>query len=274
MGGRADILEAILQSTRAELEQRKRLRPLTVPSGDHACAKRGFGQALRAPGIRIIAEIKRRSPSAGQLRSEVDVGTVASEYQAGGADAISVLTEGPHFGGSLADLQVVSQACDLPLLRKDFIVDPYQLYEAQAAGAAAVLLIAAALSAGELAFLHAEALSCGLEVLVEAHDASEVARALEAGAQIVGVNNRDLRDFTVDVERTFELRELIPSGVLVVSESGISSAAQLLRLQEAGVDAVLVGESLMRAPDPVRALRELRPSDGRGDPRSGSPQAR
>jgi indole-3-glycerol phosphate synthase len=171
--------------------------------------------------------------------------------------AVSVLTEGPNFDGSLADLGAARAACGLPLLRKDFIVDAYQLHEASTAGADAVLLIVAALEQAELAALHGQARALGLDVLVEIHDREELGRALEIGAEIVGVNNRDLRDFSVDVERTARLMDEIPAGVSVVSESGISGAEQLQRLGERGVQAVLVGESLMRAADPAAALREL-----------------
>jgi indole-3-glycerol phosphate synthase len=188
-----------------------------------------------------------------------------------------VLTEGPHFGGSLADLEAAGAACGLPLLRKDFVVDPYQLYEARVAGAAAVLLIVAALEDRVLAGLHATAGELGLGVLVEVHDREELARALAIGADVVGVNNRDLRDFGVDVRRTFELLGDIPEGVAVVSESGISTAAQLRELHGAGVQAVLVGETLMRAADPEAALRELlgtgAASGGAGAPTRGDAEA-
>jgi indole-3-glycerol phosphate synthase len=170
---------------------------------------------------------------------------------------MSVLTEGPHFEGSLADLRQARAACALPLLRKDFIVDTYQLHEARAAGADAVLLIVAALPPQLLATLYATARELGLDVLVEVHDSTELNVALGAGADLIGVNNRDLRDFSVDLRRTAKLLAEMPAGVVVVSESGIGSAAQLRNLQEEGVQAVLVGESLMRAGDPEGALRAL-----------------
>jgi indole-3-glycerol phosphate synthase len=179
-------------------------------------------------------------------------------YARGGAAALSVLTEGPNFGGSLDDLCLAGSACALPLLRKDFIVDPYQLHEALAAGADAVLLIVAALEQPQLASLYGQARSLDLDVLVEVHDRGELLRALDAGAEIIGINNRDLRDFSVDVERTERLMAEMPAGVTVVSESGIASAEQLERLRGLGVDAVLVGEALMRAADPEAALRELK----------------
>jgi indole-3-glycerol phosphate synthase len=251
------ILETILQSTRAEVEQRK----LTAPPASGATPARPAGRlrdALNRPGIGVIAEIKRRSPSAGELRADVDVAAIAAAYEQGGASALSVLTEGPHFGGSLEDLRAARAACSLPILRKDFIVDEFQLHEALAAGADAVLLIVAALTPEQLASLHAQANAIGLDALVEVHDERELETALAAGAEIVGVNNRDLRDFTVDVQRTFALLAQMPPETVVVSESGIGSAEQLRGLQAAGVSAVLVGESLMRAHDPTAALAALR----------------
>jgi indole-3-glycerol phosphate synthase len=251
------ILETILQSTRAEVEQRK-LAAQPAPVATSARPAGRLRAALTQPGIGVIAEIKRRSPSAGELRADVDVAAIAAAYEQGGAGALSVLTEGPHFGGSLEDLRAARAACSLPILRKDFIVDEFQLHEALAAGADAVLLIVAALSAEQLAGLHAQASAIGLDVLVEVHDERELETALAAGAQIVGVNNRDLRDFTVDIERTFALLAQMPPQTIVVSESGIASAEQLHRFADAGVSAVLVGESLMRAQDPAAALAALR----------------
>ena len=171
---------------------------------------------------------------------------------------MSVLTEGPSFAGSLEDLRLAGRVCQLPILQKDFIIDPYQLLEACAAGADAVLLIVAALGDEELASLHRAARELGLDVLVEVHDQVELARALEAGAEVIGINNRDLRDFTVDVQRTTRLIGEVPAGTVVVSESGITSPRQLRALEQQGADAVLVGESLMRAPDPQAALLALR----------------
>jgi indole-3-glycerol phosphate synthase len=259
------VLERILASTREEVAQRKRGTPVEeladpparARGADCAPTGRPFREALAGPGIAVIAEFKRRSPSAGPLRERPDVRELVSAYARGGAAAVSILTEGPHFDGSLDDLRVARAACALPVLRKDFTVDPYQLHEARAAGADAVLLIVAALDQPTLESLHREARALGLDVLVEVHDRPELHRALELGAELVGINNRDLRDFTVDVERTFALLEEIPDGVAVVSESGIAGPEQLRRLEQRGVAAVLVGEVLMRAPDPEAALKGL-----------------
>jgi indole-3-glycerol phosphate synthase len=252
----ATVLERIVAETRTEVERRKSSGPAPAGSQRRAGAP-SLGEALRAPGIGVIAEFKRHSPSAGELRAGARVEEVVPAYAAGGAAAVSVLTEEANFGGSLADLEAARTACGLPLLRKDFVVDPYQLQEALAAGADAVLLIVAALSDPQLALLYERARELGLEVLVEVHDREELERALALGAEIVGINNRDLRDFSVDVGRTARLLDQIPPKVTVVSESGIGAAAQLAELERAGVHAVLVGESLMRAADPAAALREL-----------------
>ncbi|HWD10410.1 MAG TPA: indole-3-glycerol phosphate synthase TrpC [Solirubrobacteraceae bacterium] len=262
MSARAEtVLERILAETRAELERRRRVVPLAqLARGSRRSPPRPFRDALARGGIGVIGEFKRRSPSAGTLREAPDLAATVRAYERGGAVAVSVLTEGPNFAGSLADLTAAREACGLPLLRKDFIVDSYQLHEALAAGADAVLLIVAALEAAELAALHDEAGALGLQPLVEVHDRAELRVALEVGAQLVGVNNRDLRDFSVDIERTESLMGEIPPDVLVVSESGIGSPAQLQRLEGRGVAAVLVGEMLMRAEDPAAALRGLTPT--------------
>jgi indole-3-glycerol phosphate synthase len=258
--GRPTVLERILAEARAEVERRKREQPLgSQGAGPPGRLGRGrFSEALAGPGIGVVAEFKRRSPSAGPLRENPDLGEIVSAYARGGAAALSVLTEEPNFGGSLEDLRLAGSVSTLPRLRKDFIVDPFQLQESLAAGADAVLLIVAALAQPELASLHDAARALGLDVLVEVHDGDELQRALAAGAQIVGVNNRDLRDFSVDLERTERLMGEVTAGVLVVSESGIDAPEQLERLEDLGVQAVLVGESLMRAADPEAALRRLR----------------
>jgi indole-3-glycerol phosphate synthase len=260
-----DVLERILERTRAEVERRKRHTPLGALEGlerDRAepSARPGgrrLREALAGEGVSVIAEFKRRSPSAGELREGADVAEVVRAYERAGAAALSVLTEGPHFGGSLEDLRAARVASALPILRKDFIVDPYQLHEAVASGADAVLLIVAALSRNDLASLHEQALALGLDALVEVHDAEELEVALSVGVELVGVNNRDLRDFSVDVTRTSLLMRQVPAGVTVVSESGIASSEQVRVLGREGVSAVLVGESLMRAEDPEAALRAL-----------------
>ncbi len=265
-----NVLARILTSTRAELERRKAEIPLAQLEREiESCGRDAFARERRFRGalagerIAVIAEFKRRSPSAGALREDPDLRAVVRAYERGGARAVSVLTEGPHFEGALDDLRAARAACDLPLLRKDFVVDPYQLYEALAAGADAVLLIVAALEQETLADLYARARALELDALVEVHDAAELRRALEIEADLIGVNNRDLRDFTVDVGRTLDLLPRVPAGVTVVSESGIAESRQLRELQERGVHAVLVGETLMRAPDPAAALIELRePTDG------------
>jgi indole-3-glycerol phosphate synthase len=260
------VLERILSDTRAELVRRKRELPQSElearsehPARDRpdAPVARRFRDALSAPGIGVIAEFKRRSPSAGVLREQADVAQIAPAYERGGACALSVLTEGPSFDGSLEDLRVARAASRLPVLRKDFVIDPYQLHEARAAGADAVLLIVAALDPQELTALYRAAGALGLEALVEVHDARELGVALDADAEMIGINNRDLRDFSVDVARTYALLEQIPPDLAVVSESGIAAPEQLASLRDAGVAAVLVGESLMRARDPAQALRHL-----------------
>jgi indole-3-glycerol phosphate synthase len=264
------VLERILQSTREELERRKRELPqeeleyeafaIGGAGGTSAgeTGPRRFAAALQEPGIGVIAEFKRRSPSAGTLHHAPDLHGLVRAYERGGASALSVLTERRHFDGTLEDLTAARAVSELPILRKDFVVDEYQLYEAKAAHADAVLLIVAALEPEELAALHERAEALGLDVLVEVHDREELRTALKVGAELIGINNRDLRDFSVDVERTERLMGKIPAGVTVVSESGIGEPEQLSRLEDRGVAAVLVGETLMRSEDPEAALRTLR----------------
>jgi indole-3-glycerol phosphate synthase len=254
------VLDRILAETREAVERRRRESPLSEPTQPRPQPHR-FRDALAAPGIGVIAEFKRRSPSAGELRSGAELDDVVRAYERGGAAAMSILTEEANFAGCLQDLREAREITSLPLLRKDFVVDRHQLLEALHAGADAVLLIVAALTDEDLGSLHAAAIELGLDVLVEVHDEGELERAKAAGARIVGVNNRDLRDFSVDLSRTERLLEAMPEGAVVVSESGISSTAQLQRLQELGVDAVLVGEALMRSPDPAAALEALLPSE-------------
>ncbi len=255
-------LERIVATTREEVERRR----VTVPEDELEARGRSrlvgddlrpFEAALAGPGLSLIAEHKRRSPSAGEIRRDVTVEEVVQAYERGGAAAISVLTEGPSFGGSLDDLGAARAASTLPILRKDFIVDAYQIHEALAAGADAILLIVAALTPEELTRLHEDAQTLGLAALVEVHDERELELAHTAGAQLVGINNRDLTTLEVDTGRTFDLLPRIPSGVTVVAESGFSARVELDELEQAGVDAVLVGEALMRSPDIEAAARAL-----------------
>jgi indole-3-glycerol phosphate synthase len=215
---------------------------------------RDFRAALAAPGVSVIAEVKRRSPSKGDLTPDLDPALVAKSYAEGGAAALSVLTDGQYFGGSPADLGAARDACDLPVLRKDFTVDARDIADARLMGADAVLLIVAALSDEELARFRSLAADLGLAALVEVHDEEELDRALAAGADIVGVNQRDLRTFDVDRTLAARLATRIPAGVLTVAESGIRKPADV----PPGVDAILVGESLVTSPDPTAAVRELR----------------
>ena len=255
------ILDDILARTRADLEARKQARPqadMVAASVARGEDRRSLGAVLRRPGsIACIAEFKRKSPSAGWINEKADLESMMRAYRAGGASAVSVLTDEPFFAGRLGDLAPARAASQLTVLRKDFIIDPYQICEAAAAGADAILLIVAALGDAALAELLATARAMRLDVLVEAHDADEVARAVASGAHIIGVNNRDLRTFTVDRDLAARMRPLIPNDRIVVAESGIRNAADVARLRDAGVDAILVGETLMRAPDPAAALRGL-----------------
>ena len=253
------MLDRIVETTREEIERRREITSLADLEAALAAREdpRPFQEALSRPGISIIAEHKRRSPSVGVIREGAEVAEVARAYERGGAAALSILTESFHFGGSLDDLLAARAATDLPVLRKDFIVDPYQLYESAAAGADAILLIVAALEPPELAELHREARALDLDVLVEVHDEEELEIALDVEAEIIGINNRDLGDFSVDIDRTYDLLSDVPAGKTVVSESGFSTRDQLDELDRVGVDAVLIGETLMRADDLEAACREL-----------------
>jgi indole-3-glycerol phosphate synthase len=245
---REDVERRKAEVPQAELERAISTRPEGRP----------FNEALAGPGIGLVAEFKRRSPAAGDLpRGSNPVGDVVRAYERGGAAALSILTEEAHFGGSLRDLRDARASTDLPILRKDFTIDAYQLYEAAAAQADAVLLIVAALERDELEGLYAEAQALDLDCLVEVHETEQLEIALEIGADVIGINNRDLSDFSVDLQRTFDLLADVPAGKTVVSESGISSREQVEELERVGVDAVLVGETLMRAPDAEQACREL-----------------
>ncbi len=255
-------LAAILKRTRQDLARRQAEVPLSdvrraAQERLAADPPRDFQAALARPGISLIAEHKRRSPSAGVIREGLSLQDVVGAYERGGAAAVSVLTDGPSFGGRLEDLKAARAACSLPLLRKDFIVDPYQVHEAVAFGADAVLLIVAALGERELLELHQLAGELGLSALVEVHDAGELERARPLGAELIGINNRDLTTLEVDISRTHELLGALPPGAISVAESGLRSAEEVGELHSAGVDAVLVGEALMRAADIEVACREL-----------------
>jgi indole-3-glycerol phosphate synthase len=252
------MIEELVGAARAGVERRRAQVPLQDLESRLGVRpeQRPFGEALTRPGLSVIAEFKRRSPSAGEI-GDADPAELARAYEEGGAAALSVLTDEPHFGGSLDDLRVARRACELPVLQKDFIVDRYQLYEAAVAGADAILLIVAALDLGRLGELYSAARGLDLDCLVEVHRESELETALTADAQVIGINNRNLDDMSVDVETTFELITDVPAGKTVVSESGISDRAILRELDDVGVDAVLIGEALMRAEDPAAKVREL-----------------
>ena len=256
-------LESIVAATRDSLDRRKGERGLAELEREAGAQPEGrpFSEALVRPGTSVIAEHKRRSPSAGTIREGASCDEIVRAYDRGGAAAISVLTEEAHFGGSLDDLRAARAATELPILRKDFTIDPYQLYEAKAVGADAVLLVVGSLSPRDLATLYGLARDLDLDAVVEIHTEDELEAALEVDADVLGINNRDLGDFSVDIGRTFDLLADVPAGKTVVSESGIERRDQVEELEQVGVDAVLVGEVLMRAPDPEAAVRELARSE-------------
>lgn len=256
-----DLLRTIVAATERITTVRREREPLAAletraaqASPDGARFERELGVAAR---VNVIAECKRRSPSRGVLTPTYDPAAVARLYEQGGAAAISVLTEPTFFDGTLDHLTAVRRAVRLPLLRKDFVVDEYQLFEARAAGADAVLLIVAALEQPDLVRLQARAWELGLAALVEVHDETELARAIDSGARVIGVNNRNLRTLAVDVEASYRLAARMPAGVMAVSESGLQSRAGLERLSAAGYRAFLIGERFMTDPDPARAITEL-----------------
>lgn len=256
-----NILEQLAAYARTRVEQAKAVRPLAdvkaaalaQPKGDFA-----FEKALTQPGVRFICECKRASPSKGLIAPVFPYLDIAKEYTAAGADAISVLTEPKWFLGSDEYLQQIAAAVPVPCLRKDFTVDEYMIYEAKLLGASAVLLICSLLDTETLHQYLGICDALGLSALVEAHDEQEIASAAAAGARVIGVNNRNLKNFTVDVTNSLALRQKAPPGVLFVAESGITSPSDVSALRAAGVDAVLVGEALMRAPDKAAALAALR----------------
>jgi len=254
-------LDQIVAATRRKLTETRPtadLRELERRAPEHV--PRGFRRTLKEKSrhsVPIIAELKKASPSRGLIRSDFNPEQLARELEDAGAAALSILTDEEFFQGSLRNLQVASRATKLPCLRKDFIVDEFQLLEARAYSADAVLLIVAALSQAELAKLVAGAAECSLEVLCEVHDSEELKRALDAGCDLIGVNNRDLRTFKVDLQTAFRLAELIPEDATCVAESGIQTAGDIARLRAMGYDAFLIGESLMKAASPGDALRAL-----------------
>ena len=256
-----NILDQLADYARQRVEEAKRQTPLAeikqqalaLPKGDFR-----FEKALAKPGLSFICECKKASPSKGLIAADFPYLQIAKEYEAAGADAISVLTEPKWFLGSDRYLEEIATAVSTPCLRKDFTVDDYMIYEAKLLGASAVLLLCAILDDAQLRESLALCDGLGLSALVEAHDEAEVDRALNAGARILGVNNRDLKNFTVDTENSRRLRARIPEDVLFVSESGVRTAEDVARLAAIGADAVLIGETLMRAPDKTAKLRELK----------------
>ncbi|HEX3736330.1 MAG TPA: indole-3-glycerol phosphate synthase TrpC [Solirubrobacterales bacterium] len=257
------IIDELIDGAREGVDARKRevsLADLEAQLSGRV-EDRPFQEALVRPGLSLIAEFKRRSPSIGDIAPGAAVAAQVSAYERGGAAALSVLTDAPHFGGSLEDLRAARGAATLPIIRKDFIVDPYQLYEAAVNGADAVLLIARALSDRELRALYEEARALDLDCVVEVHDGDELERALEADAEVIGINNRDLDAQRVDIQTTYELMPDVPAGKTVVAESGISGREELMELDRVGVDAVLIGGALMLAADPEAKTRELTGAD-------------
>ncbi|HVT00326.1 MAG TPA: indole-3-glycerol phosphate synthase TrpC [Solirubrobacterales bacterium] len=257
------IIDELIDGAREGVDARRREVPQAALEAQLAGRgeDRPFQEALVRPGLSLIAEFKRRSPSAGDIAPDADIGARVGAYERGGAAALSVLTDAPHFGGSLEDLRAARAAATLPIIRKDFIVDPYQLYEAAVNGADAVLLIVRALSDRELRALYEEARALDLDCLVEVHDGEELERALEADAEVIGINNRDLDEQRVDIQTTYELMPDVPAGKTVVAESGISGREELMELDRVGVDAVLIGGALMLAADPEAKARELTGAD-------------
>jgi len=253
------VLDRILEARRAEVDHRKKVLPLTaLKYGVKAATPlRDFSAALRKPGLNVIAELKAASPSRGVIRDPFDPVALATSLEAAGTAALSVLTEGEFFGGSLKNLRDARKSVALPVLRKDFIFDPWQVWEARANDADSFLLIVAALYDAQLAELIAQGRELGMEALVEVHTREELDRAIAAGAKIIGVNNRDLKTLEVRLPTSFELINHIPEDCIAVSESGLRANDDLQKLRSVGFDAFLIGEHLMQASDPAAALREL-----------------
>ena len=251
MSGAVGILERIVETKRREVEALGRNLAELRGRAEDAPPARDFTGSLRsADGVAVIAEIKRRSPGAGAIRTDLDPLRLGPTYEAGGATALSVLTDTEYFGGSLGDLAGVRGLVKIPVLRKDFVIDESQVYEARGAGADAILLIVRILDDERLRSLRTLAEELGMSVLVEAHDGAEVERGLAAGARLLGINNRDLRTFEARIDVTLSLADRVPPSVVLVSESGIHTPADVGSVGEMGVDAVLVGESLLRQEDP------------------------
>ena len=256
----ADILDQIVARKKLEVAACRDRVPTAALEGrlSVAPAVRDFFAALAAPGpIKLIAEFKRKSPSAGEIRPGAAIEEVVRGYAAAGASCLSILTDGPGFGGSLVDLETARIAVPLPVLRKEFVVDRYQVIEARAHGADAVLLIAECLDDCHLRSLYREILDLGMTPLVELHDPENLPRVLDLGATLVGINNRDLQSMTTDLDTVLRLREQVPDEVLLVAESGIETRADVQRLEAAGIAAMLVGESLLTQPDPGKAAAAL-----------------
>jgi indole-3-glycerol phosphate synthase len=255
-----NILERIVEARRESVAHRKRVLPeaaLRMAVEKKVAPPRDFPSALSGPRIRIIAELKKASPSRGVIRLEFAPALLATDFEQAGAAALSVLTEEDFFSGSLADLKEASRATKIPILRKDFILDPWQVWETRAAGADSFLLIAAVLDDEAFRSLLTLGRSLKMEPLVEVHSRGELERVLSAGAQIIGVNNRDLQDFSVHLKTSLELVQAIPQDCIAVSESGLRTREDLVRLNQAGFDAFLIGEHLMQHENPAQALRTL-----------------
>ena len=253
-------LDAILRHHRERAAEEKRSLGELAAAADRMPPARGFVSSIRAASVShlaVISEIKRRSPSKGDLNIDLDASLMAATYASAGASCISVLTDEPHFAGSVADLQAARAACHVPVLRKDFTVCEADVFDARLMGADCVLLIAAAMSQGEMSNLYSLSVSIGLDVLVEVHDEAELEVALEIGADMIGVNQRDLYTFAVDTERAVRVGRSMPDGIVRVAESGIRGHEDAVVMAEAGFDAVLVGETLVRADDPDAELKSL-----------------
>lgn len=255
------ILDKIAAATLQRVEELKKIQPVEIVKQQAAQMPKGnfaFRQALTGPGLHFITEVKKASPSKGLIAPHFPYVEIAQAYEAAGASALSVLTEPQFFLGSNAYLTAIKKVVNLPVLRKDFILEPYQIYEAKVIGADAILLICALLSPVQLQSYQALAEELGLSCLVEAHDQQEVEKALQAKASIIGVNNRNLHDFTVDINNSIALRRLVPPEIIFIAESGIKTRADIAVLEQAGVNGVLMGETLMRSRNVAATLAELR----------------